>query len=317
VIIIDEPELHLHPSWQRMLINVLLSICNTFDNQLIVSTHSPTFANIDTISGVIRVYMKARCSTIASVNAQQLPQSRRSLAVLNSHNNERLFFCDAVVFVEGASDRVVFSYLIQKRLRQLESTLTIEVIEVNGKANFARYEFLTSAVALQRFCIGDLDNLSDLGDSAVKELCSFDRSLVMRTLRDKKSKDRMALIEAIERAVSDENLTPLKEIWSHVKRRTICLPKNLSTQQKAVIRANIARLRRDRRFILRFGEIEDYFQPQRRSLDDLIEMSAEGKLEEFTLNKRCLAELVGISRRVVREVECFVSREQPAESATT
>lgn len=43
IIIIDEPELHLHPNFQKILINYLQKISNNF--QIILSTHSPFLFN--------------------------------------------------------------------------------------------------------------------------------------------------------------------------------------------------------------------------------------------------------------------------------
>jgi len=39
IILIDEPEISLHPQWQRKIIDVYKSIGN--NNQLIIATHSP------------------------------------------------------------------------------------------------------------------------------------------------------------------------------------------------------------------------------------------------------------------------------------
>jgi predicted ATP-dependent endonuclease of OLD family len=41
VILIDEPELSLHPNWQNQILKIYQNIANQGDNQLIVATHSP------------------------------------------------------------------------------------------------------------------------------------------------------------------------------------------------------------------------------------------------------------------------------------
>lgn len=45
VVLIDEPELHLHPQWQRQLVRALTDLCATFEAQLIMTTHSEEIAN--------------------------------------------------------------------------------------------------------------------------------------------------------------------------------------------------------------------------------------------------------------------------------
>jgi hypothetical protein len=46
VIVIEEPELHLHPTLQRMFVEYLLEYSSKNDTQLILSTHSPTVLNV-------------------------------------------------------------------------------------------------------------------------------------------------------------------------------------------------------------------------------------------------------------------------------
>ncbi|MBR0099759.1 MAG: ATP-binding protein [Treponema sp.] len=41
IFFIDEPETSLHIEWQSNLVNCLLEICNKYDNQIIITTHSP------------------------------------------------------------------------------------------------------------------------------------------------------------------------------------------------------------------------------------------------------------------------------------
>ena len=45
IVLIDEPELHLHPTWQRQLVSALTELYAAFDAQLIMTTHSEEIAN--------------------------------------------------------------------------------------------------------------------------------------------------------------------------------------------------------------------------------------------------------------------------------
>jgi predicted ATPase len=45
VLLIDEPEIHLHPRWQRLLVRALTDLCAEQDTQLIITTHSEEVAN--------------------------------------------------------------------------------------------------------------------------------------------------------------------------------------------------------------------------------------------------------------------------------
>lgn len=46
IVLIDEPELHLHPVWQRKLVDTLTRLCKKYDAQLIMTTQSPKIAEI-------------------------------------------------------------------------------------------------------------------------------------------------------------------------------------------------------------------------------------------------------------------------------
>jgi predicted ATPase len=45
IVLIDEPEIHLHPRWQRLLVRTLTDLCALHDAQLIITTHSGEIAN--------------------------------------------------------------------------------------------------------------------------------------------------------------------------------------------------------------------------------------------------------------------------------
>jgi predicted ATPase len=44
VLLIDEPEIHLHPAWQARLMGALTDMCRQYDTQMIITTHSEEIA---------------------------------------------------------------------------------------------------------------------------------------------------------------------------------------------------------------------------------------------------------------------------------
>ncbi len=67
IILIDEPELHLHPSWQKKLIDYLVDISK--NTQVFVSTHSPyIYKNCLTTNAALHVFSKDNQSGEISID---------------------------------------------------------------------------------------------------------------------------------------------------------------------------------------------------------------------------------------------------------
>ncbi|HWN47700.1 MAG TPA: ATP-binding protein, partial [Steroidobacteraceae bacterium] len=56
LVLVDEPELHLHPRWQRIFLGLFRELAPERNNQFLISTHSPVFVTPDTINNIIRIY---------------------------------------------------------------------------------------------------------------------------------------------------------------------------------------------------------------------------------------------------------------------
>jgi predicted ATP-dependent endonuclease of OLD family len=97
-IFVEEPELHLHPKWQRKLIESLKMFRKHY---YFFSTHSAAFINIDgaSIYNVIRNNGKTHIS-----NAAMQASKRVALRALG-YNSSDLFQTNFVLWVEGPSDR--------------------------------------------------------------------------------------------------------------------------------------------------------------------------------------------------------------------
>lgn len=102
VIIVDEPENHLHPDAIRYLRQVLYSLAA--QNQIIISTHNPIFVNRTNVqSNIIVDRNEAR-------PAQRIDEVRNLLGVMMSDN---LVYSDYVIVVEGLTDRMIITYALE------------------------------------------------------------------------------------------------------------------------------------------------------------------------------------------------------------
>ena len=89
VVIIDEPELHLHPKWQRILLELFYDFTEKRGIQFFVVTHSPHFITPQSIRSIFRIYLNTDAnSQVAS--PQVLDESEKDLFMLvNIFNNTK------------------------------------------------------------------------------------------------------------------------------------------------------------------------------------------------------------------------------------
>ena len=113
LIVIDEPELSLHPAYQRRLAVLLADYSK--DRQIVFATHSPYFVNFEhVINGaeVARVHKRAGRSIISQLQrktAERFPgflRDSHNPHVLGLDAREVFFGEDGVVIVEGQDDVV-------------------------------------------------------------------------------------------------------------------------------------------------------------------------------------------------------------------
>ena len=81
VILIDEPELSLHPSWQNKVINVYEKFAKINNNQIIIATHSPhILASVN--NKYIRVLKKDEDGNIVAIKENIYANGRDMNSVL-------------------------------------------------------------------------------------------------------------------------------------------------------------------------------------------------------------------------------------------
>lgn len=144
IVMIDEPETHLHPALIKKL---LWAMENSKDSQIIFTTHSPLFINVNTLQHVIRVIKTIKSTKTFQLSGENYNYERLSHE-LNADNLE-MFFADYVILVEGASDKTLMRALIDKFYKKEKE---IKVIQTYGKGNAGVYARLLSIFKIP-FCI--------------------------------------------------------------------------------------------------------------------------------------------------------------------
>ena len=145
VVIIDEPEIHLHYQFQHEYLQVIRDLNRVQNCQYILVTHSEALINSSTINSVRRFALSADGHT--EVHSPTLTADQKSLIqILDNTRSTYAFFAKKVVLVEGETDRYFIRAVIQERYRYFDQE--IAVLHIGGKGEFTKWRELFSAFGL-------------------------------------------------------------------------------------------------------------------------------------------------------------------------
>lgn len=115
-VFIEEPELFLHPQWQKVLLNVFKKFPN---QQFFISTHSHAFIDDDD-TAVFRLERENEISTIRLIEKNE---DKLDLLLDLGYQPSDLLQCNYLLWVEGISDKIYFEYWIKQKSIELGTEL--------------------------------------------------------------------------------------------------------------------------------------------------------------------------------------------------
>lgn len=166
IIGIEEPEIYQHPIRARTFARTLTELSTQTNAQVIVATHSPYFVRPDQFSSLRRFTLSAGETRVASTSPDLIAASTEiDASKITKIVDKRVptefsegFFADAVVLVEGDTDRAVIETLAAKMGLDLDAR-GISVIEVSSKEGLRiPYEIFT-ALGVPTYVTADADFL--------------------------------------------------------------------------------------------------------------------------------------------------------------
>lgn len=154
LIIIDEPENHLHIGLQKKLLRIFQEIDTR--KHILLSTHSPLFIEAENFSGLHRVVKQSDRTLVYPQSAPNTQLDINRLAQeLNLESNEMLF-SDHVLLVEGEADEIFVKGLMEKFYSGDKEIL---VLAVHSNTNFKIYRDCLEYFSIPYSILTDHDSL--------------------------------------------------------------------------------------------------------------------------------------------------------------
>lgn len=135
LLLIEEPEAHLHPQLQTILASFLSEGIKEIDGfrkpQIIISTHSPTIASHVSPLQLRFLHRSESNLHFFSLEGKIAPEDLNKLRRMLDVTRASMFFARGVIFVEGESEALLLPILAKREGFDLEQ-YAVSIVPVNG-----------------------------------------------------------------------------------------------------------------------------------------------------------------------------------------
>lgn len=130
VVLLDEPELGLHPDLQRRFMQYLNDLSTKKNIQLFIATHSQVILNYADSIKFFRIINNSGARTVIPVETDAIHTVLGDLGIKPSD----IFNQDICLLVEGASEIIFFEHIIRNLYKQELENIAIAIIQYNGSS---------------------------------------------------------------------------------------------------------------------------------------------------------------------------------------
>lgn len=170
VLLIDEPEVSLHPQLQSYLLREMKKATKLYGKTIILSTHSTELLPLNNISDFsdLVFFEEKKIPVQVKPDAPELQGKKlKDFLLRMGQVNKNGFFAKKVLLIEGASDLIICHSLINK----LELNIDVagsQIIPVDGKGQFPVIAKLFRMINKDVAVLTDLDGFID--DNSIVDL---------------------------------------------------------------------------------------------------------------------------------------------------
>jgi len=124
VLLIEEPEAHLHPQLQIRLLRYLEEQAERSNIQIVVTTHSPVLASSASLDAIIHLSKRGSKTAATQIkNCGLLEKSQKFLRRWMDVTKSTLLFARGILFVEGIAEAILIFELAHRVLKAYNQNL--------------------------------------------------------------------------------------------------------------------------------------------------------------------------------------------------
>lgn len=163
VLLIDEPEVSLHPQLQSYLLREIKNAAKKYNKTIVISTHSPEMIELNSASQLCNfVFFKKNelPKQIAPDSPELKNEKLKEFLLRMSLIYNEGFFAKKVMLIEGSSDMIICRYLSNRFDLNLDVAGS-QIIPVEGKGQFPIITKLFRLIGKDVCILTDLDGFTD------------------------------------------------------------------------------------------------------------------------------------------------------------
>lgn len=166
-LLIDEPEVSLHPQLQSFLLNEMLDVTIRGNKIVIIATHSPSMINVQNINDLFSLIfcddLHESLKQLTDDMGELKGKNIKSLVSRLGQEHKMAFFCKRPLLVEGPSDVVICNALAARLQMYLEAS-GCQFLPVVGKDQLPIVYKLLVSMGKEPLILADADSIVDTTD---------------------------------------------------------------------------------------------------------------------------------------------------------